>query len=43
MLEKPGLIPQVFTSKNPFHIILGGIIIIYGGYLFGSKPYELFH
>lgn len=43
MLKKTGLIQQAFTFKHPFYIILGGIIIIYGGYLFGSELYELFH
>ncbi|MEI9947269.1 MAG: hypothetical protein WDN26_24040 [Chitinophagaceae bacterium] len=28
---------------HPFFIILGVIVIFYGGYLFGQKLYDLFH
>lgn len=34
--------PQSFL-KHPFVIVLGIIVIFYGGYLFGQRLYELWH
>jgi hypothetical protein len=35
--------PRPSLLSHPFIIILAGIVITYGGYLFGVKLYELLH
>jgi hypothetical protein len=35
--------PRELSFKHPFFVILSAIIIIYGGYIFGARLYELFH